>query len=111
MSLELTTEALKAAKFRGPTVFGDGAKGMAFQKYECVDDPRFGYEWRRENRKDRGRIRYTVDGDAVAGDGDAGIDEAIAKLKLPPDPNSYAEHMRRYREERAAREAAEAKEP
>ena len=107
MTIEFTVDALKAAKFRGPTVFGDGAKGMAFQMFECVDEPRFGYEWRRNDRKDRGHIRYTVDGTPVAEVGDAGIEEAIAKLKLPPDPDSYAEVMRRYREERAAKKAAE----
>lgn len=100
MSIELTVEALKAAKFRGPTVFGDGAKGMAFQEHVCVDEPRFGYTWRRENRKDRGRTFYTVDGDEVS------LEEACKRLALPPDPNSRAEKMRVYMEERRARKAA-----
>lgn len=101
MALELTVESLKAAMFRGPTVFGDGAKGLAFQEHACVDEPRFGYTWRRENRKDRGRTFYTVDGDEVPT-----LEEACRRLALPPDPNSRAEYIRRDREEHVARKAA-----
>ena len=48
--------------FRGPVRFYDGRKGMARQDYECVAEPRFGYSWQRENRQDKGRQFYTVDG-------------------------------------------------
>lgn len=111
--IELTVEALKQAKFRGPVVFGDGRNGMAFQMFTCTEEPRFGYEWRREDRRDRGRIRYTVDGDPVAAVGDEGLPEVIEKLKLPPDPKSYNEVMRRHREERDLKRIAdkEEKEP
>lgn len=92
--LELTEEALKAAKFKGPVRFMDGRKGMAQQDFACVLEPRFGYSWRRENRKDRGRQFYTVDGAEVPD-----LAEACRRLALPPDPESPAEQMRRYFEE------------
>lgn len=75
--------ALKEMKFRGPVRFLDGAKGMAQQDYEAVDNPRFGYSWRRENRKDKGRQFYTVDGREVAD-----LDEAAKLLAAAPDPES-----------------------
>ena len=56
----VTADILAKAKFRGPVRYGDGQNGMAQQDHECVDNPRFGYSWRRENRKDKGRVFYTV---------------------------------------------------
>lgn len=92
--MELTIEGLKAAKFRGPVRFYDGAKGMARQDFESVDEPRFGYFWRRENRQDRGRTAFMVDGKEVAD-----LDEAIKLLSAPVDPDSPAEQMKRAWEE------------
>jgi hypothetical protein len=77
---------LKKAKFRGPVAFYDGARGMARQDFECVDNPRFGCFWRRENSKDKGRTAYMVDGCEVAD-----LDEAARLLALPPDPDSPRE--------------------
>lgn len=88
--LELTEEALKAAKFKGPVRFYDGRKGMAQQDFECVLNARFGYSWRRESRKERGRQFYTVDGAEVPD-----LAEACRRLALPPDPESPAEKMKR----------------
>lgn len=87
---ELTPEALGKALFRGPVAFYDGAKGMARQDFECVAEPRFGYFWRRENRKDRGRQAYMVDGKEVAD-----LAEACRLLAAPADPDSPRERMRR----------------
>lgn len=84
-----THETLKAAKFRGPTRFSDGRKGMAQQDFEWPENPRFGYSWRREDRSDKGRTFMTVDGAEVAT-----FDDAIKLLALPPDPESPAERMR-----------------
>lgn len=92
--LTLTEEALKAAKFRGPTRFADGRGGLAQQDFECVDDPRFGYSWRRESRKDRGRQFYTVDGKEVAD-----LTEACRLLALPEDPESPRALLRQYFED------------
>lgn len=89
-----TVEQLKAMKFRGPVCFRDGRKGMAQQDFESVDEPRFGYSWRREDRRDRGRQFYTVDGKEVAD-----VDEAARLLALPEDPESPRALMRRYFEE------------
>ena len=83
MSLELTAEALKKAEFRGPVRFYYGRGGMARQDFECVADPRFGYFWTRENRKDKGRQAYTVDGKEVAD-----LDEACRLLAKPPAADS-----------------------
>lgn len=95
--LELTEESLKAAKFKGPTAFYDGAKGMAQQDFECVDEPRFGYAWRRENSKDRGRQFFMVDGKEVAD-----LAEASRLLALPEDPDSPRACLRRIFEESKA---------
>lgn len=92
--MELTVDALKDAKFKGPVRFSDGYGGMARQDFECVDEPRFGYFWQRENRKDKGRQAYTVDGTEVAS-----LDDACRLLALPPDPSSPAEAMKRHIEE------------
>lgn len=83
-------EALKAAKFRGQMRFADGTAGMAEQDHECVDDPRFGYRWRREDYDDKGRVFYTVDGREVAD-----LDEAARLLAQPADTDSPRERMRR----------------
>jgi hypothetical protein len=94
MPLELTVAALKEAKFRGPVAFYDGRNGMARQDFEAVDEPRFGYFWRREDRKDRGRQAYMVDGKEVAN-----LEEAVKLLALPPDPDSPAEVRKRSHDE------------
>jgi hypothetical protein len=90
----LTEEGLKEARFRGPTRFADGRGGMAQQDFECVAEPRFGYSWRRESRKDRGRQFYTVDGKEIAD-----LAEACRLLALPEDPESPRALMRRMFEE------------
>jgi hypothetical protein len=87
--MELTEEALKQAKFRGPVCFSDGANGLAQQDFECVDNKRFGYSWRRENHKDKGRQFYTVDGAEVSD-----LSEAIALLLKPPSPDSPKELLK-----------------
>lgn len=92
--IELTVEALKATKMKGPTRFGDGARGMAFQDFESVDEPRFGYRWHRDHRKDPGRQFYTVDWEEVAS-----LEEAIEKLSKPADPGSQREVWRQFAEE------------
>jgi hypothetical protein len=84
----VTADILAKAKFRGPVRFFDGRKGMARQDHECVDNPRFGYSWSRENRKDKGRIFYTVDGVEVAS-----LDDAAALLLQMPGPNSPREQF------------------
>lgn len=81
---------LKEMKFRGPVRFLDGRKGMAQQDFEAVDNPRFGYSWRREDRKDRGRQFYTVDGKEVAN-----LEEAAKLLAVPPDLESPHEVYKR----------------
>lgn len=86
----MTPQELSEAQFRGPVRFMDGAKGMAQQDYECVAEPRFGYSWRRDNRRDKGRQFYTVDGREVAN-----LDEAAKLLAAPPSADSPAEIRRR----------------
>lgn len=81
MAVELNVTALKAAKFKGPVRFYDGRNGWARQDFECVDEPRFGYYWMRENHKDRGNQWYTVDGDEVGN-----LEEACRRLAAAPDP-------------------------
>lgn len=95
MPINLTVDAIREAKFRGPIRFADGRNGMAQRDFESVDEPRLGYAWRRENRKDKGRQFYTVDGSEVAS-----IEEAIAKLMEPPAHDSLREIEKRYFEER-----------
>lgn len=86
MAVELTVAALGKAKFRGPVAFYDGRGGMARQDFECVDEPRFGYFWQRENREDKGRQAYMVDGREVAD-----FDEAVQLLSQPiPDDSPDA---------------------
>lgn len=94
LSAKWTVEALKSAKFRGPVAFYDGNAGMARQDFECVDEPRFGYFWRRENYKDRGRQAYMVDGAEVAS-----LEEACALLAQPPNAESPKEVLRRHHDE------------
>jgi hypothetical protein len=86
----MTLDELKEARFRGPVRFIDGAKGMAQQDFECVANPRLGYSWRRENRQDKGRQFYTVDGREVAD-----LNEVVRLLALPVDANSPAEYTKR----------------
>lgn len=88
--MELSVEVLKAAKFRGPVAFYDGAGGMARQDFQCIEEPRFGYFWQRQDRKDKGRQAYMVDGKEVAD-----LDEACRLLALPVDPESPAEISKR----------------
>lgn len=88
--MDLTPQALSEAKFRGPVRFYDGAGGMARQDFECIDNPRFGYYWRRENRKDHGRQSYTVDGADVAD-----LAEACAKLAVDAAPDSPDQLLKR----------------
>lgn len=90
----MTIDELKEARFCGPVRFLDGARGMAQQDFECVANPRFGYSWRREHRKDPGRQFYTVDGKEVAS-----IEAAAALLGADPDPESPREAYRRHVEE------------
>lgn len=92
--MNLDIEELKKAKFRGPVTFGDGANGMAFQAFECVDNTRFGYTWRRENRNDPGRQFYTVDGSEVKD-----LAEAIDLLQRDPDPESPSMRLKKHLEE------------
>ncbi len=80
---------LSKMMFRGPVRFYDGRKGMAQQDFEAVDEPRFGYSWRREEYGDKGRQFYTVDGDEVAD-----LAEAATKLAEPPSPDSKAEKLK-----------------
>jgi hypothetical protein len=80
MKLDLSENGLKAAKFKGPVRFIDGRGGMARQDYQCVDEPRFGYFWQRNDRKDKGRQAYMVDGVEVADLAEA----AAAKEGLRP---------------------------
>lgn len=61
----MTLEDLKNAQFR-PTIFADGAKGMAVQIYRCVDYPRLTVRWMRKDRHDAGTKSYFVDGVEVA---------------------------------------------
>lgn len=69
---------LAALKFRGPVAFCDGRNGMARQDFQCVDEPRFGYFWRRETIADAGRQAFMVDGTEVAD-----LEEAARQLALP----------------------------
>jgi hypothetical protein len=89
-TMNLTQEALAKAEFRGPTAFYDGRNGMAQQDFECVEEPRFGYSWRREDRNDHGRQFYTVDGREVVD-----LAEAGRLLALPANPDSPREVRRR----------------
>jgi hypothetical protein len=85
----VTADILAKAKFRGPVRYSDGRNGMAQQDHECVDNPRFGYSWRRESRKEKGRVFYTVDGVEVGS-----LDEAARHLLRDPDPQSPRERMK-----------------
>lgn len=87
---QFDTDTLSKAKFRGPVRFYDGAKGMARQDFECVDEPRFGYSWERKDRTDRGRQYYTVDGREVSG-----FEEAAALLLSPAPVDAPLDVLRR----------------
>lgn len=80
---------MSTGKFKGPTKFYDGRNGWARQDFESLENPRFGYAWQRENRKDRGRTWFMVDGREVAD-----FDEADQLLALPPSPDNPAELCR-----------------
>jgi hypothetical protein len=88
--MELTVEALKEARFKGPVAFYDGRAGMARQDFVSVDEPRFGYFWQRQDRKDKGRQAYMVDGFEVAD-----LVEAVKLLAQPPREDSPAELRRK----------------
>src|SRR5690606_38368049 len=88
---ELTIEDLKTAKFHGPIAFYDGKKGWARQDFEWPDNPRFGYAWQRETSKDQGQTFYLADGKRVDD-----IEEVLAILKMPPDPESPREKKLAY---------------
>lgn len=79
----LTRSELEKAEFKGPVAFYDGTKGMARQDFQCIAEPRLGYFWQRQNRQDKGRQAYMVDGREVAD-----LDEAAALLALPPAADS-----------------------
>ncbi|MFC0302793.1 hypothetical protein ACFSTI_25240 [Rhizorhabdus histidinilytica] len=81
---------LAEGKFKGPVRFYDGRGGWARQDFESIDNPRFGYAWQRENRKDKGRQWFMVDGAEVKN-----FDEADRLLALPPASDSPTEKMRR----------------
>lgn len=84
MNEKITLEQLTAAKeFRGPIRFADGRNGMAQQDFESITIPRFGYAWRRENRKDKGVTFYLVDGLRVET-----LEEAAERLNAPPREDS-----------------------
>lgn len=89
-----SAEALSKGRFRGPTKFYDGRGGWARQDFESVDNPRFGYAWQRENRKDRGRQWWMVDGQEVKD-----FAEADKLLADPPASDSPSEQFRREMEE------------
>ncbi len=90
VSETMNAEKMSKGKFKGPVRFYDGRHGMARQDFESIDNPRFGYAWKRENRNDRGRQWWMVDGTEVAD-----FAEADRLLSLPPDPNSPDEVRRR----------------
>lgn len=90
-----TFEQLQAFEMRGPVRFYDGRNGMARQDFEAVGESRLGYSWRRENRKDKGRQFYTVDGAEIEN-----LEAAIPLLAASPDPESPREIERLWREER-----------
>ncbi|NKB56818.1 MAG: hypothetical protein GKS00_10825 [Alphaproteobacteria bacterium] len=97
MALKLSIEALKDAKFRGPIAFYDGKNGMARQDFECIEEPRFSYSWRRENSCDKGRQFYMVDGKEVED-----LAEACKLLALPPASDSPVEQFKRKMDELSA---------
>jgi hypothetical protein len=86
--------ALSKGKFRGPVKFYDGRGGWARQDFVSIDEPRFGYAWQRENRKDKGRTWFMVDGAQVAD-----FAEADRLLAEPPKADSPAEVQKRELEE------------
>lgn len=87
-TIERVTE-MSEGQFKGPMRFYDGRNGWARQDFVSMDEPRFGYAWQRENRKDKGRTYYLVDGAEVSD-----LEEATRLLSLPPDPESPDERMR-----------------
>lgn len=96
-----TADILAKAKFRGPVRYADGRNGMAQQDYECVDNPRFGYAWRRDNRKDKGCVFYTVDGVEMPD-----LETAARHLQSEPNPDSPREVLRRFMSETPAERQA-----
>jgi hypothetical protein len=98
-----TVEQLQAMQLRAD-MFGDGARGMAFQTYVAIEEPRFGKKWERRTRNDSGRTFTTVDGYEVAT-----LEEAVAKLAQPMDPDSplaqWLELLESFRKDDEKREA------
>lgn len=92
--MELTEKSLAEAKFKGPVAFYDGRNGMARQDFQCIDEPRFGYFWQRENRKDSGRQSFMVDGAEVES-----LEQAAAILASPPRQDSPSELRRQSMDE------------
>ena len=74
---------LSKGQFRGPVKFYDGRGGWARQDFQSMAEPRFGYAWQREDRNDRGRTWWMVDGKEVAD-----FDEADRLLASPPAADS-----------------------
>ncbi len=72
-------------KFKGPTRFYDGRGGWARQDFESVENPRFGYAWQRESRKDKGRTWFMVDGKEVTDFAEA--DRLLAAEPAPDSPD------------------------
>jgi hypothetical protein len=87
--LSMSSAELAKRKFRGPVAFYDGRGGWARQDFVSVEEPRFGYAWQRENRKDKGRTWFMVDGAQVAD-----FDEADRLLADPPRVDSPDEVRR-----------------
>ena len=85
---------LSKGQFRGPVKFYDGRGGWARQDFQSMAEPRFGYAWQREDRNDRGRTWWMVDGKEVAD-----FDEADRLLASPPAADSPDEIMRREMDE------------
>ena len=97
----VTADILAKAKFRGPVRYADGRNGMAQQDHECVDNPRFGYAWKRDNRQDKGRVFYTVDGVEMPD-----LETAAKHLQAEPDPDSPREALKRLMSETPAERQA-----
>lgn len=66
-------------------MFGDGAKGAAFQLYVCVEYPRLTCSWSRSDHRDLGKNNWFVDGEPVAD-----YDEAAVMLAMKPEISSHS---------------------